>query len=66
MLWVNLFFFRFLALNALVVYFYVVSFQQVDDDEYGGLIEILKEGMMTSFSTFLVAWITVYTGLNME
>ena len=45
---------RFLALNALVIYIYHSSFQSIDDEEFGGLTEILKEGLMTSFATFLV------------
>jgi hypothetical protein len=27
----------------------------VDEEEYGGMSEILKEGLMTSFSSFLVS-----------
>ena len=30
-------------------------FQKVDEEEYGGISEILKEGLMTSFSSFLVS-----------
>ncbi|XP_076109702.1 GEL complex subunit OPTI-like isoform X2 [Mytilus galloprovincialis] len=47
----------FLAVNVGIVYFYYNSFQKIDDEEYGGPSEILKEGLMTSFSTFVVAWI---------
>ena len=46
--------FRFVALSTLAVYVYSNSFQQVDDEEMGGYQEILKEGLMTSFATFLV------------
>lgn len=45
---------RFAAINAILVYLYVTMFQKVDEEEYGGLWEIIKEGFMTSFSTFLV------------
>lgn len=31
-------------------------FQRVNDDEYGGISEILKEGFMTSFATFVVGF----------
>lgn len=47
--------FRFFAINVGIVYVYYNSFQKVDDEEYGGPSEILKEGLMTSFSTFLVS-----------
>ncbi|ELT88847.1 hypothetical protein CAPTEDRAFT_99150, partial [Capitella teleta] len=54
----------FFAFNALVVYVYMNSFQKVDEEEYGGMMEILKEGLMTSFATFLVAWIILYSALH--
>ncbi|CAF0847014.1 unnamed protein product [Brachionus calyciflorus] len=50
--------------NALFVYVYSVSFQQIDEDEYGGVSDIIKEGFMTSFSSFLVFWIVVYSALH--
>ena len=46
--------FRFLLVNVAIVYIYSNSFQKVDEEEYGGMSEILKEGLMTSFSSFLV------------
>ena len=48
-------FFRFLAINVFITYLYFTSFQKVDEEEYGGISEILKEGLMTSFSSFLVS-----------
>ncbi|KAF6032417.1 C20orf24 [Bugula neritina] len=53
--------FTFLLTNCFVVYLYTTSYQNVDDEEYGGMTEILKEGMMSSFATFLVSWIIVYS-----
>lgn len=47
--------FRFVAVNAGVIYLYVNNFQTVDEEEYGGMWEILKEGFMTSFAGFLVS-----------
>lgn len=47
-------FFRFLLVNVAIVYIYSSSFQKVDEEEYGGIGEILKEGLMTSFSSFMV------------
>ncbi|KAK7491399.1 hypothetical protein BaRGS_00017377, partial [Batillaria attramentaria] len=43
----------FLLVNVAIVYMYSSSFQKVDEEEYGGMGEILKEGLMTSFSSFL-------------
>ncbi|XP_076109701.1 GEL complex subunit OPTI-like isoform X1 [Mytilus galloprovincialis] len=56
----------FLAVNVGIVYFYYNSFQKIDDEEYGGPSEILKEGLMTSFSTFVVAWILLYSALHTD
>ncbi|KAG6460336.1 respirasome Complex Assembly Factor 1 [Manduca sexta] len=54
----------FVVVNAAVIYFYVNNFQNVDEEEYGGMWEITKEGFVTSFAGFLVTWIIVYTGLH--
>ncbi|XP_026733227.1 uncharacterized protein RAB5IF homolog [Trichoplusia ni] len=54
----------FVIVNAAVIYFYVNNFQSIDEEEYGGMWEITKEGFMTSFAGFLVTWIIVYTGLH--
>ncbi|CAK1550645.1 unnamed protein product [Leptosia nina] len=54
----------FVVVNAAVIYFYVSSYQNVDEEEYGGMWEITKEGFMTSFAGFLVTWIIMYTGLH--
>lgn len=45
---------RFVILNAGVIYVYVSNFQNIDEEEYGGMWEITKEGFMTSFAGFLV------------
>lgn len=54
----------FLVVNVAIVYIYYNSFQKIDEEEYGGPTEILKEGLMTSFSSFLVAWIILYSALH--
>ncbi|XP_022117707.1 respirasome Complex Assembly Factor 1 [Pieris rapae] len=54
----------FVVVNAAVIYFYVSSIQNVDEEEFGGMWEITKEGFMTSFAGFLVTWIIMYTGLH--
>ena len=46
---------RFFALTTMMVYFYANNYQEVDEDDYGGITEILKEGLMTSFATFVVS-----------
>lgn len=45
---------RFCLINAGVLYLYFSSFQQIDEEEYGGTWELTKEGFMTSFALFLV------------
>uniref|UniRef100_A0A3P8SG43 RAB5 interacting factor n=1 Tax=Amphiprion percula TaxID=161767 RepID=A0A3P8SG43_AMPPE len=45
---------RFCIINAGVLYVYFSSFQQIDEEEYGGTWELTKEGFMTSFALFLV------------
>ncbi|XP_025115940.1 uncharacterized protein C20orf24 homolog [Pomacea canaliculata] len=56
----------FLLVNVAIVYIYSSSFQKVDEEEYGGIGEILKEGLMTSFSSFMVSWIILYSSLYGE
>lgn len=46
--------FRFAAVSSLIVFFYTSNVQNVDPEEYGGMMEIIKEGFMTGFATFLV------------
>ncbi|KAK2166672.1 hypothetical protein LSH36_37g16006, partial [Paralvinella palmiformis] len=57
----------FFALNTAIVYLYFSSYQKIDEDDYGGLSEILKEGLMTSFATFLASTLHSYaTRLNAD
>nr|CAI5849318.1 unnamed protein product [Callosobruchus analis] len=56
----------FAVINAGAVYLYSSSFQNVDEDEFGGAWELTKEGFMTSFAAFLVTWIIIYSGLYYE
>lgn len=44
-----------MVVNAAVIYFYVSNIQNVDEEEFGGMWEITKEGFMTSFAGFLVS-----------
>lgn len=56
----------FLAVNMAVIYIYFSIFQKVDEEDYGGISEIFKEGLMTSFATFIVAWIIIYSALHAD
>ncbi|KAF3860569.1 hypothetical protein F7725_000824 [Dissostichus mawsoni] len=56
----------FCIINAGILYVYFSSFQQVDEEEYGGTWELTKEGFMTSFALFMVVWIIFYTALHFE
>ncbi|XP_060599084.1 GEL complex subunit OPTI-like [Ruditapes philippinarum] len=56
----------FFAVNIVITYIYFTSYQKVDEEEYGGVSEILKEGLMTSFSSFVVLWILLYSSLHAE
>lgn len=46
--------FRFGIISSLIVFIYTTNIQNVDPEEYGGIFEIIKEGFMTAFATFLV------------
>lgn len=56
----------FAAINASLLYLYFSGYQSVDEEEYGGVWELTKEGFVTSFASFLVTWIIVYTGLHFD
>ncbi|XP_015108281.1 uncharacterized protein RAB5IF homolog [Diachasma alloeum] len=56
----------FVVVNAGITYLYISNFQQIDEEEFGGIWELTKEGFMTSFAGFLVTWIIIYSGLHFE
>uniref|UniRef100_A0ACB8F6R5 Uncharacterized protein n=1 Tax=Sphaerodactylus townsendi TaxID=933632 RepID=A0ACB8F6R5_9SAUR len=56
----------FCLINAGVLYLYFSSFQQIDEEEYGGTWELTKEGFMTSFALFLVVWIIFFTAIHYD
>ncbi|XP_045611609.1 GEL complex subunit OPTI [Procambarus clarkii] len=58
--------FLFCVINAALIYFYASSFQGVDEEEFGGMWELTKEGFVTSFAGFLVMWIILYSGLHYD
>eukprot|EP00118_Oscarella_pearsei_P007608 m.37851 g.37851 ORF g.37851 m.37851 type:complete len:125 (+) comp32454_c0_seq1:131-505(+) len=54
----------FLALNAGIVYLYCTTYQSIDEEAFGGVLELLKEGLFTSFAMFLVLWILTYSAVH--
>ncbi|CAL8097006.1 unnamed protein product [Calicophoron daubneyi] len=50
----------FFLINVAAIYAYAAMFHRVDEEEYGGFGEIIKEGLMTAFSCYMVSWIVVY------
>lgn len=56
----------FFAVNFAIVYFYFSIFQRVNEEEFGGVSEIMKEGLMTSFATFIVTWIILFSALHAD
>lgn len=54
----------FFFVSSIIIYIYFQSFQGVDEDDFGGFSELVKEGCMTSFAGFLVTWIITYSGLH--
>ena len=55
--------YSFAAVNAAFVYTYCTCYQKVEVEEYGGTIELLKDGFMTSFALFLVSLDPIHTPL---
>jgi hypothetical protein len=51
--------------SSAYVYFYC-NYMDIDDEEMGGIWEIIKEGFMTNFASFLVVWIVVYSSLHFD
>ncbi|KAK0091809.1 hypothetical protein PV326_002667 [Microctonus aethiopoides] len=52
----------FVLVNVGSTYLYMSSYQQIDEEEYGGIWELTKEGFMTSFAGYLdhhIFWITL-------
>lgn len=48
------------------VYLYSSAFAGIDEEEHGGIWEIVKEGFMTNFASFLVVWIVTYSSLHFD
>ena len=56
----------FALINAGSLYVYSNNYQCVDEEEFGGALEMVKEGFLTSFAGFLVSWICVYSALHFD
>ncbi|CAK9797043.1 Respirasome Complex Assembly Factor 1 [Anthophora quadrimaculata] len=56
----------FILVNAGVTYLYFSNFQQIDEEEFGGMWELIKEGFVTSIAGFLVTWIIIYSGWHFD
>ena len=41
------------------LYFYIVAFQAVDEEEFGGIWELTKEGFMTRLTHFQILFFTL-------
>jgi len=55
----------FVVTNGVITVLYVTKFLGVDIEELGGtLSELIQEGFMSSFGTFLISWIFVYNALH--
>lgn len=46
--------------------FLYCSLFNIDAEVYGGIYEVVKEGFMTNFASFLVTWIIVYSSFYGE
>ena len=51
----------FCVLNCGAVVVFVNRFKSIDDEDYGGVMEIAKEGFMTAFSSFMVGILELIT-----
>ncbi|XP_035224456.1 respirasome Complex Assembly Factor 1-like [Stegodyphus dumicola] len=56
----------FCFLNVVSLYTYTTAFQKIDEEEFGGAWELIKEGFMTSFASFLVTWIMMYSATHFD
>lgn len=56
----------YLLITTAIVHVYVTSYQRQDDERFGGFWELAKEGFGSSFATFLVCWILIYTAIHFD
>jgi len=56
----------FFLINCAIVFVYYNIIQRIDEEKFGGFTELMKEGLMTSLSTFLVMWIIVYSATQIS
>ncbi|ONK67746.1 uncharacterized protein A4U43_C05F3350 [Asparagus officinalis] len=51
----------FLVLSSGIIYGYYAHVLKIDEEEFGGHVALLQEGLFASFSLFLLAWILIYS-----
>ena len=44
--------------------FYLGTVLQVDEEDFGGRVDILKEGGMSAFGLFMLSWIISYSAIH--
>jgi len=54
----------FFVINCAIVFLYVSRQSKIDEDEFGGIQELVKEGLFTAFAVFLISWIMTFTYLH--
>ncbi|KAI3381571.1 hypothetical protein SNEBB_008730 [Seison nebaliae] len=54
----------FIAVNIVTITIYTKFFQRVNDEDYGGMLEIFKEGMGACIAIFMLSWISSFTYHN--
>nr|CAB3265380.1 uncharacterized protein C20orf24 homolog [Phallusia mammillata] len=54
----------YVGITTVLLSLYVTEYQKQDIEEYGGFTELAKEGFMSAFASFLVAWIITYSALH--
>lgn len=50
----------YMFVNFGVIFLWYDKYQDIDDEEYGGRFELMKEGLPSSISLFLICWILSY------
>ncbi|KAH7730352.1 rab5-interacting protein [Aphelenchoides avenae] len=56
----------YLGISAGTGHLYVTSYQNQDDESFGGFWELAKEGFGAAFATFMIAWITVHSAVHFD
>ncbi|KZV28802.1 Rab5-interacting family protein [Dorcoceras hygrometricum] len=57
----GIWFLLFVVLSTGIIYAYYAIVLKVDEEDFGGHVALLQEGLFASVSLFLLAWILVYS-----